>query len=61
MKEPSTPFVCMEDEVLFNIIGDETRTSLYNRLESLYMTKSLMNKSFLCNDPFVMSMNSEVQ
>jgi hypothetical protein len=36
-----------EDEVLFNIIEEETTTGLWNRLESLYMTKSLKNKIFL--------------
>jgi hypothetical protein len=43
----STIRLCLEDEVLFNIVGEETTTGLWNRLESIYMTKSLMNKIFL--------------
>jgi hypothetical protein len=40
----STIRLCLADEVLVNITREETKTSLWNRLESLYMTKSLMNK-----------------
>jgi hypothetical protein len=43
----STIHLCLADEVLFNIVGEETTTGLWNRLESLYMTKSLTNKIFL--------------
>jgi hypothetical protein len=43
----NTIHFCLEDEVLFNIIGDETTTILWNRLESLYMENFLMNKIFL--------------
>jgi hypothetical protein len=43
----STIRLCLADEVLFNIVGEETTTGLWNRLESLYMTKSLTNKIFL--------------
>jgi hypothetical protein len=34
-----TIHLCLEDEVLFNIVGEETTLGLWNRLESLYMTK----------------------
>jgi hypothetical protein len=43
----STIRLCLADEVLFNIVEEETTTGLWNRLESLYMTKSLMNIIFL--------------
>jgi hypothetical protein len=43
----STIRLCLADEVLFNIVGEETTTGLWNRLESLYMTKSLTNKIYL--------------
>jgi hypothetical protein len=43
----STIHLCLANEVLFNIIGDEATTGLWNRLESIYMTKSLTNKIFL--------------
>jgi hypothetical protein len=42
----STICLCLGDEVLVNITGEETKTSLWNKLESLYMTKSLTNKIF---------------
>jgi hypothetical protein len=35
------------DDVLFNIIGEETTTGLWSRMESLYMMKSLMNQIYL--------------
>jgi hypothetical protein len=35
------------DEVLFNIVEEETTTGLWTKLESLYMTKNLSNKIFL--------------
>ena len=32
------------DEVLYNVMNEETIAGLWCRLESLYMTKSLLNK-----------------
>ena len=43
----STICLCLEYEVLFNIVGVETTTCLWNKLESLSMTNSLTNKIFL--------------
>jgi hypothetical protein len=43
----NTIHLCLADEVLFNIVGEETTTGLWNRLESMYMKKSLTNKIFL--------------
>jgi len=39
--------LCLTDEVLFNIITEETTTYLWTKLESLYMTKSLTNIIYL--------------
>jgi hypothetical protein len=39
--------LCLENEVMFNIIGEDTTISLWSRLESLYMMKSLTNIIFL--------------
>jgi hypothetical protein len=39
--------LCLADDVLFNIVTEKTTTSLWMKLESLYMTKSLMNMIFL--------------
>jgi hypothetical protein len=35
------------DEVLFYVVGEETTTGFWNKLEILYMKKSLTNKIFL--------------
>jgi len=43
----NTIFLCLTDEVLFNIDEDVTTTGLWTKLESLYMTKNLSNKIFL--------------
>jgi hypothetical protein len=43
----STISLCLADEVLFNIVGEETTTGLWNKLEIMYMTKSLTNIIFL--------------
>jgi len=43
----ATIILCLSDEVLYNIMNEETTTSLWYRLESLYMTKSLSNKLFM--------------
>ena len=39
--------LCLVDDVLFNIIGETSAASLWNKLESLYMTKSVTNKIYL--------------
>ena len=38
--------LCLVDDVLFNIVTEKTTISLWSKLESLYMTKSLTNKIF---------------
>jgi hypothetical protein len=43
----NTICLCLVDKVLFNIVEEETTTCLWNKLESLYMAKSLMNIIFL--------------
>jgi len=39
----ATIILCLSDEILYNIMNEETTTTL----ESLYMTKSLSNKLFM--------------
>jgi hypothetical protein len=46
-KALSTIRLCLSDEVLFNIIGEDTTSGLWSKLESLYMTKSLTRKIYL--------------
>jgi hypothetical protein len=43
----STIHLCLADEVLFNIVGEDTTTGLWSKMESLYMTKSLTSKIYL--------------
>jgi hypothetical protein len=37
----NTSRLCLVDDILFNIVGDETTPCLWSKMESLYMTKSL--------------------
>ena len=46
-KALSTIRLCLAGDVLFNIIGETSASSLWNKLESLYMTKSVTNKIYL--------------
>jgi hypothetical protein len=39
--------LCLADEVLFNIIRDETTIGLWSIMEILYMRKSLTNRTYL--------------
>jgi len=43
----STIMLCMADEVLFNIVEESAMASLCEKLEKLYMTKSLTNRIYL--------------
>jgi len=40
----NTIILCLSDEVLYNVMNEETTTTLWCKLESLFMTKSLSNK-----------------
>ena len=46
-KALSTICLCLVDEVLFNIVGEDTTSGLWSKLESLYMTKSLTSIIYL--------------
>ena len=43
----ATIIICLSNEVLYNVMNEETTASLWYRLECLYMTKSLSNKLFM--------------
>ena len=43
----ATIILCLSDEILYNVMNEETTAGLWCRLESLYMTKSLSNKLFM--------------
>src|SRR5205809_5898071 len=45
-KARATIVLCLSDEVLYNVMNEESAAGLWSRLESLYMTKSLSNKLY---------------
>ena len=42
-----TIILCLSDEVLYNVMNEKTTADIWCRLESLYMTNSLLNKLFM--------------
>jgi len=48
--------LCLVDDVLFNIVTEETTVGLWSNLESLYMMKSLKNKIFLKRELYSLRM-----
>ena len=55
-KALSTIRLCLANDVLFNIIGETSAASLWNRLENLYMTKSVTNRIYLKRQLYGMKM-----
>ena len=47
VKAKATITLCLSDEVLYNVLNEDTAAEMWNRLESLYMTKSLSNKLYM--------------
>src|SRR3954465_15299856 len=47
VKAKATIVLCLSDEVLYNVLNEDTGAEMWNRLESLYMTKSLSNKLYV--------------
>ena len=43
----NTIWLCLADEVVFNIVEEPTSSGLWGKLEKLYMTKSLTNNIYL--------------
>ena len=46
-KALSTICLCVVDELLFNIVGEDTTSYLWSKLDNLYMTKSLTSRIYL--------------
>jgi hypothetical protein len=46
-KALSTIRLCLADEVLFNIVGEDTTSGLWSKLKSLYMMNSLTSRIYL--------------
>jgi len=47
LRAKATIILCLSDEVLYNVVNEETTAGLWFRMESLYMMKSLLNKLFM--------------
>ena len=52
--------LCLSDYVLYNIMNEETTASLWCRLESLYMTKSLSSKLFMKKQLYNLRMKEDM-
>src|SRR3954465_6087319 len=55
-KARATIVLCLSDEVLYNVMNEESAAELWSRLESLYMTKSLSNKLYTKKQPYYLRM-----
>jgi len=47
LKAVRTIQLSLADEVMYNVMDEETATELWSRLETLYMIKNLPNKLYL--------------
>ena len=47
LKVTSMIQLCLADEVMYNMMDEETVTGLWSRLKMLYMTKNLSSKLYL--------------
>jgi hypothetical protein len=61
VKSLSTIRLCLVDDVLFNIIGENTTSSLWSNLESLYMTKSLTSIIYLTRQLYSLWMKEGIK
>nr|GEV13195.1 retrovirus-related Pol polyprotein from transposon TNT 1-94 [Tanacetum cinerariifolium] len=55
-KANSTIFLCLPDEVLYEVGDEETTKGVWKKLETIYMTKSLTNKLLLKQHLFSLRM-----
>jgi hypothetical protein len=60
-KALSTIHLCLVDNVMFNIIGEDTTSGLWRKLESLYMMKSLMSIIYLKRQLYSLRMKESTQ
>lgn len=56
MKAVSTIRLCLADDVMYHVIGDESPAGVWAKLETRYMSKSLTNKLFLKQKLFGLKM-----
>jgi hypothetical protein len=53
----STIRLCLADLVLLNVLGDDLTKKLWDKLGSLYQSKSLVNKLFLIKKLYILRMS----
>jgi len=53
----STIQLCLSDEVMYNVMDEETAIGLWSRLETLYIMKSLSNKLYVKKQLYGLRMN----
>jgi hypothetical protein len=46
-KVVATIWLCLEDDVMYHVMDEETLVTVWSKLESRYTSKSLMNKLYL--------------
>lgn len=56
MKDRSVIRLCFADEVQYNILNEDSAGKLWLKLESLYTTKSLMNRLYLKQKLYILRM-----
>ena len=56
-KAHSTIILCLDDEIITEVVEEENASGLWLKLESLYMTKSLTNRLLLKQHLFSLRMN----
>src|SRR3954465_1206486 len=47
VKAKAIIILCLSDDVLYNVLNEDTAAGMWNRLESLYMIKSLSNQLYM--------------
>ena len=57
----STICLCLVNDVLFNIVGENSATSLWSKLESVYMTKYLTTIIYLKRPLYGMRMKEAMK
>jgi hypothetical protein len=56
-RERSTIWICLEDSLLLNVLGEYFSKKMWDKMGSLYQSKSLVNKLFLINKLYLLRMS----
>jgi hypothetical protein len=60
IRERSTIQLCLANLVLLNVLGEDSAKKLWDKLGSLYLSKSLVNKLFLINKLYLLRMGDGI-